>query len=97
MSPIKQSVVLNYQDPAGNPLADGKVHIMLSVDLSVVEDSGPQISAQRVVIVALDSLGSCTVLLWPNNLLSPAGSVYFVTAYSADGQPAWSGQMTVTE
>jgi len=93
----KQSVTLTFVDPADTPLAGGSVHIMLSVDISTVAANGPQISAQRVVKATLDGSGSCTVLLWPNNLLSPAGSVYFVTAYTALGQHAWSGQLTVTE
>lgn len=96
-SPSKQSVTLVFQDPAGNPLAGGSVTFMLNVDISTAASSGPQVAAQSTVTATLDGSGSCTVDLWPNNVLSPAGSVYFVNAYAADGQPAWSGQMTVTE
>jgi hypothetical protein len=96
-APSQQSVSLTFQDPSGSPLVGGSVHFELSVDLSTALALGPQITAQRVVEVTLDDTGSCTVLLWPNNLLVPANSVYFVNAYTAEGQPAWSGQMTVTE
>lgn len=96
-APSRQSVSLTFQDPSGSPLAGGSVHIELSVDISTALALGPQITAQRVVDATLDNTGSCTVSLWPNNLLLPAKSVYFVTAYTAEGQPAWSGQMAVTE
>jgi hypothetical protein len=95
-APTKQSVTFNFQDPAGRPLALGSVTFRLQVDISTFSDSGPQISAGRLVTASLDSSGSCTVLLWPNNLLAPA-SIYFVVAYTAQGQPAWRGELTVTE
>ncbi len=95
-APSKQSVSLTFQDPSGTPLALGSVTFRLQVDISTFANSGPQVSAGRVVTAALDSSGSCTVLLWPNNLLAPA-SIYFVTAYTAQGQPVWRGELTVTE
>lgn len=96
-SPTQQSVSLTFQDAAGNPLAGGSVRITMSVDISTATSGGPQVAAQRTVEATLDSNGSVTVDLWPNNLLSPSGSVYFVNAYASGGQPAWSGQITVTE
>ena len=96
-APSQQSVTLTFVDPAGNPLASGRVTLQLSVDISTALSDGPQIDASRIVESTLDDTGSCTLSLWPNNLLFPANSVYFVNAYTAEGQPAWSGQMTVTE
>ena len=96
MPTTKQSVTLTFQDPSGQPLALGSVTFRLQVDISTFADNGPQISAGRLTTATLDSSGSCTVLLWPNNLLAPA-SIYFLTAYTAEGQPAWRGELTVTE
>jgi hypothetical protein len=95
--PSKQSVTLVFQSPSGAPLALGSVTFRLNVDISTALADGVQIAAQRLVKVALDSSGTCTVMLWPNNLLVPANSIYFVNAYTAQGQPAWSGELTVTE
>jgi hypothetical protein len=92
----KQSVTVTFQDPSGNPLSLGTVTFRLQVDISTHTSGGPQVAAGRIVSASLDSSGSCTVLLWPNNLLAPA-SIYFVTAYTAEGQPVWQGEMTVTE
>jgi len=96
MSATQQSVTLSFFDPAGNPLAGGSVRLTLNIDISTAVVNGPQIAAQRTTETTLDDEGSGTVDLWPNDVLFPAGSVYFVEAYSAEGQPAWSGQMTVT-
>lgn len=93
----KQSVSLTFLDPSNAPLAGGSVVFRLNYDISAVTSGGPQVSAKRTVTVVLDDNGSCTVSLWPNNLLSPTNSIYFVTAYTAQGQPAWSGELTVTE
>lgn len=93
----KQSVTLTFLDPSNTPLAGGSVVFRLNYDISVMTSGGPQVSAKRAVTVTLDDSGSCTVPLWPNNILFPANSIYFVTAYTAQGQPAWSGELTVTE
>ena len=92
----KQSITLTFQDPSGQPIALGLATFRLQADISTSATSGPQVSAGRLVTAALDSSGSCTVLLWPNNLLAPA-SIYFVMAYTAQGQPVWRGELTVTE
>jgi hypothetical protein len=89
------TAVLSFQDPAGNPLAGGSVTFDLSFDLSAAVSGGPQVSAGRTVTATLDNTGTCIVNLWPNSL-QPSGSVYFVKAYAADGQPAWEGQLTFT-
>ena len=95
MPVTKQSVTLVFQDPAGNPLANGKVTFRLQVDISTATSGGPQVSAGRLVTANLDTTGSATVLLWPNSSTFPADSVYFVKAYTSLGLLAWSGTMTV--
>lgn len=89
----KVSFTLVFQDPSGQPLAGGSVTLRLNTDASV---SNSQIVAGRLVIATLDTNGSATVTIWPNDQLDPAGTVYFVDAYCANGQPAWRGQMTFT-
>ncbi len=95
-APTKQSVTLVFQDPSGNAIASGTVTIRLLYDISTAASSGPQISSGIVVSGTLDSSGSVTVELWPNDVLVPAGSSYVVNAYTALGQLAWSGPLTVT-
>lgn len=92
----QQPYILTFQDPAGNPLAGGRVEFRLNVDISTASSSGPQICAGRIATATLDNNGSCVVSLWPNDTLLPSGSVYVVTAYTALGEPAWSGQITAT-
>jgi hypothetical protein len=88
------AVTLKFQDPAGNPLNGGSVTLRLSVDGSTAISNGVQIAAGRTITATLDSTGAATIGLWPNAQLSPAGTVYFVDAYTKLGEPAWSGQMT---
>jgi hypothetical protein len=90
----QQSVTLVFQAPSGAPLAGGQVQIHLGQDASLGTSGGPSVNT-RTVLTTLDGSGSCTVLLWPNDALYPAGTVYFVNAYTASGQLVWSGQMTV--
>jgi hypothetical protein len=85
------SVTYTFQDPSGKPLADGTVTFRLNTDAVAGTD---QISAGRLIKAALDSSGSCTIELWGNNTMLPAGTVYIVKAYTAEGQLAWEGQLT---
>lgn len=86
---------LTFQDPSGTPLAGGYVTFQLQFDISTGSAAGPQIAAGRMTQATLDTNGSCTVTLAPNATYLPTGSVYFVKAYTAAGQPAWSGEITV--
>ena len=95
-TPTKVLIIQSFQDPAGNPLAGGKATFSLSIDISTGASSGPQVAAGRTVTATLDNTGTCFVQLWPNDTLSPPGSVYFVAAYTAQGQPAWRGELTVS-
>lgn len=93
MPASKVSVTLVFQSPSGAPLANGQVQIKLNQDASLGTSGGPSVST-KTILAALDSSGSVTLSLWPNDLLLPIGSIYFVNAFSAIGEPAWSGQMT---
>lgn len=93
-SPV--SVPMTFQDPSGAPLAGGKVVLRLSTDLSQGIATNPQVSAGITVNGTLDGNGSVTLSLWPTSPMLPTGAVYFVRAYSAKGQLAWMGEITVT-
>lgn len=97
MPVTKQSVTLTFQTPAGLPIANGYIQIRLQTDISTAVSGGPQVNAGQVVTNSLDSNGSVTVLLWPNNITFPANSVYFVTCFTAQGQPVWKGEVTVIQ
>jgi hypothetical protein len=89
------SVSFTFQAPSGDPLAGGRVEIRLSSDIATAVSNGVQVAAKRTVTATLDAAGSTTVSLWPNATLLPAGTVYFLVAYSASGQPAWRGEIVV--
>lgn len=92
--PTQQTVVLNFLDASGDPIANGRVDIQLQQDISAGTNGGPQVAAGRVVSAALDSTGTAVVNLWPTVGMSPS-AVYFLRAFSSKGQPVWSGQITV--
>ena len=90
----QSSALFSFQDARAQPLTGGQVQIHLSRDASLGTAGGPSVST-RTISATLDSTGSATVLLWPNDLLLPSGTVYFVNAFSMLGEPAWTGQTTV--
>lgn len=93
----KITVTETFQDPAGNPLAGGYATFDLSVDISTASVGGVQVAAGATVKMTLDDTGTGSVSLWSNINLLPAGTVYFVTAYTALGQPVWHGEIIVLD
>jgi hypothetical protein len=81
-----------FQDALGNPLALGYLLIRLNID--AVSNDGSQVSAGRVVRVQLDANGLVDGVadFWPNDELTPSGTVYIVKAYTAQGQFVWQGE-----
>lgn len=90
------TVSFTFQDPSGAPLAGGRVELHLNYDISTSTSGGVQVVGGRTITETLDNNGSASPLVWPNDQLFPANSVYFVTAYSSVGQPVWSGEVTVS-
>lgn len=90
----RQIINGNFQSALGTPLAFGYLTFRLNID--GVTDDNDQIAAGRVVTVPLDIFGNIdgTVLLWPNDQLSP-DTVYLVKAYSAEGQLVWRSQIGI--
>ncbi len=84
----------NFQSPAGVPLAGGYVTFRLNTD--AVASDGSQISAGRIVTFPLDTNGDLSGYIWPNGSLTPNDTVYFVQAFTAQGELVWSQQLHIT-
>lgn len=89
-----QNVTFTFQDPAGRPIANGRVDIRLQQDVSAGSSGGPQVAAGITVSAALDTTGTAIVPLWETDL-DGIGTVYFVSAYTSLGQLVWQGEITV--
>jgi hypothetical protein len=92
--PVNQIIDGTFQDIQANPLANGYLLFQLNQDGTTSDSSGDTlVCSQYTIKVPLDSNGnvvtSPTYSLWPNSLLSPSGSFYTVSAYSAKGQLVW--------
>ena len=83
----------NFQSAAGVPLADGKVTFRLNTD-AMSHDS--LITAGRTITFPLDSNGNISGYIWPNDQMTPDNTVYFVRAFTAQGQLVWEGQFHIT-
>lgn len=83
-----------FQDAKGTPLAAGYMTFRLSTDVLV---GTTQVSAELVIQINLDSGGNVdgTVLVWPNDQMSPATAIYNVIVYTAAGEITWKNQMTI--
>lgn len=92
----QQTITLVFQDPSSMPIANGTVSFRLNVDGATAVLNGVQVSAGRLVSVTLDSSGSVSFLIWPNDQLFPAGTIYFVDVYTSTGELVLSNQITVT-
>ena len=92
---MAQRQIINggFQLPNRSPLALGYLKMRLNTDATTGAD---QIVAGRIITVPLDSNGnvSGTVLIWPNDQLSPA-TVYVTQAYSAQGQLCWGEELSI--
>lgn len=89
----QQTIFLKFEDPAGNPIANGRVEIWLTFDIG---SGGVQVSAGRKVTAPLDANGVCFVTLYVPSTLSPVGSQYNAIVFTSLGQPCWNGILNVT-
>ncbi len=87
----KNQIIGNFQNPAGNPLANGYLLMHLSQDGQVNGTS--QITSGAKIKILLDSSGNIITSplqsVWPNDVITPSTTTYTVTAYSASGQLVW--------
>lgn len=88
MSSPVQLINGGFQDILGNSLAGGYLIFKLSKPTSV---NGIYICDGVEVRVTLDSDGNVagTQYIYGNDAMTPSDSYYRVTAYTAQGQPAW--------
>lgn len=91
MATINQLAGGAFQDSEGNLLANGFLLFQLSQD--GIANGGTLVCAGHVIRVPLDANGnvqsSPSFSLWPNDVLTPSGSFYLVTAYTATGVKVW--------
>lgn len=82
-----------FQDFEGNPLANGYLTMQLSHDSQEPVDPG-EVVAGYPLRIPLDANGNVagTVLVWPNDQLTPSGSYYIVNTYRANGTLAGLSQ-----
>ena len=83
----------NFQDCEGSVLANGYLLFQLTHDENFTPE-GVQVCANPRVVVYLDSTGnvpaSPITLVYSNDLMTPAGSMYKIRAFKADGTEAWA-------
>jgi hypothetical protein len=93
----QRQITGTWQLANGAPLALGYLKIRLNVDASTLGLGGDQITAGTIITVQLDANGSIvgTVLLWPNDTLTPINTVYIIQAYSASGQKCWYSEVAI--
>jgi hypothetical protein len=91
MATKNQIVGGGFQNAIGAPLANGYILFELSQDAQV--NTTTQIAAGFTVNIPLDASGNVVTSpvqsVWPNDVLSPAGTFYNVSVYSANGQLVW--------
>ena len=91
MSTINQLTGGAFQDSEGNSLANGYLLFELNQDSTV--NTNVQVCSGTTIKIPLDSNGnvvtSPTYSLWPNDVISPSGSFYTISAYAASGQKVW--------
>jgi hypothetical protein len=91
MSIINQISGGSFQDNEGNPLANGYLLLELSQDCIV--NTTTRVCSNFTVKVPLDVNGnvvtSPSYSVWPNDVLTPSGTFYFISAYTANGELVW--------
>ena len=80
-----------FQDAVGNVLANGYLILQLSQDAQV--NGNTQVVGGYEITINLDASGNVVTSpaqsVWPNDVLSPAGTFYNVSGYTASGQLVW--------
>jgi hypothetical protein len=94
MSTPNQIIGGPFVDNLGNPIANGSLVLKLSQDAQANQGlNNVQVGSGLGVTVPLDSNGNIITspnqLVWPNDVLTPAGTFYNVSAYNQNGQRVW--------
>jgi hypothetical protein len=79
-----------FQDPAGNPIANGTLVLELSQN-AIVIGTPIEICSGSKILIQLDANGNAVTgqTAWPNDILTPAKTFYFASVYTANGQLVW--------
>ena len=79
----------SFQDAEGNPLAGGL--LVLTLDSAAVVLGTGQVVNNLPLFITLDSTGNApSTPIWFNDQLTPSGTAYSATLFSAPGKPAWT-------
>lgn len=91
MAIVNQIIGGGFQDSEGNLLANGYLQLQLNQDETV--NTSTLICSGLVITVPLDVNGNIVTSpaysFWPNDLISPSGSFYTVTAFTQSGERVW--------
>ena len=84
-----------FQNSSGYPISLGTLTFTLGHDSNVCtlgSPSGMQITAGQTIKFKLDMNGNLCPgqYLWTNDVLTPAGSYYTVTAFDSNGIQVWT-------
>jgi hypothetical protein len=81
----------NFVDSEGNPLENGFLLFELSQDGIV--NTSTRVCSNYTVQISLNSSGSISSIpsyfLFPNDTITPSGTFYIVSAFTAEGQKVW--------
>lgn len=91
MASKTQIVNGSFEDNQGNTLNNGSLVFQLSQDASVNSSPYRQVVGGIKTRVPLDNNGNVAgvVTIWTNDVLTPAGTYYIVTAYNNSGLKVW--------
>ena len=83
--PRNQIIGGNYKNPDGTPVSNGSLLLELTQDANI--NAICQLGGKSVVTIPLDNSGnvSGTVLIWPNDLMTPSGVKYIYRVYNSSG------------
>lgn len=91
MSTTNQITGGAFADSEGNVLANGYLLFELNQDETV--NTSTLVCAGLVIKIPLNSSGNVVTSpaykLWPNDLITPSGFFYTVTAYTSQGERVW--------
>lgn len=80
-----------FSDASGNPLANG--YLIFTLNQDVLVNTTTQLCSGRSITVPLDANGnvvsSPTQTLWPNDVMTPNNTFYYVSGYNSGGDLQW--------
>lgn len=86
-----KTITGTWVDPAGNPVANGRLFLRLSQDAVAI---GTNQIAPSLVSVTLNASGQipASTQVWANDELTPAGTVYIASVLAAGGGLVWGSE-----